>query len=594
MFRNCFLSEVRNILICVPSKRNTRPLSETHPELAKEAEGWDPSLVTAGSSSKSLSWKCAKGHIWNANIPRRAGKQSSGCPYCSNFKALSGFNDIATTNPEIAREADGWDPTEFVAGSNKKQKWKCSLGHNWNARPADRIGKNSKCPYCSNSKLLTGFNDLASEFPEIAKEADGWDPTQVISRTGKVFNWRCNEGHTWSNSPNARIRKESVSKCPYCSNHFAWAGFNDLATTHPEIAKEAYGWDPTKFIAGSAKKLEWKCTKGHIFVMSLNNKLSHDCSVCANRQINLGVNDLASQYPEIAKEAYEWDPRLVTFSNGTKKSWICSRNHIYKSSPKSRTGKYKTGCPYCSNNLVLPGFNDLKTRFPEIAEEANGWEPSQYIPGSHVKKSWKCKLGHTWLASLGSRTERRSGCPTCANKVILSGFNDLNSLHPSIASQADGWDPKIISAGSHKKLNWICEFGHKWTAVVVVRTQSNSGCPSCFGTGYDSNLNGWFYLIEQKELGFQQIGISNYPEKRLKTHGKRGWQLIELRGPMDGVLAREIETSVLRMLRKNGAQMIKGSDHQQFDGYSESWMKNSFDAISISSLIQLANEQADR
>jgi hypothetical protein len=31
-------------------------------------------------------------------------------------------------------------------------------------------------------------------------------------------------------------------------------GFNDLATTHPELAKEAFGWDPTKVSRGSAKK----------------------------------------------------------------------------------------------------------------------------------------------------------------------------------------------------------------------------------------------------------------------------------------------------------------------------------------------------
>jgi hypothetical protein len=28
-------------------------------------------------------------------------------------------------------------------------------------------------------------------------------------------------------------------------------GFNDIASTHPEIAKQAYGWNPKKVIAGS-------------------------------------------------------------------------------------------------------------------------------------------------------------------------------------------------------------------------------------------------------------------------------------------------------------------------------------------------------
>ena len=33
------------------------------------------------------------------------------------------------------------------------------------------------------------------------------------------------------------------------------AGKNDLVTTNPELAKQAYGWDPSKISAGSHKKL---------------------------------------------------------------------------------------------------------------------------------------------------------------------------------------------------------------------------------------------------------------------------------------------------------------------------------------------------
>ena len=59
---------------------------------------------------------------------------------------------------------------------------------------------------------------------------------------------------------------------------------------------------------------------------------------------------------------------------------------------------------------------------------------------------------------------------------------------------------------------------------------------------------------------------------------------------MDGELAREIETSVLRMLRASGAQMIKDSDYDQFDGYSESWSMASFNVKSIKELMRLTEE----
>ena len=35
---------------------------------------------------------------------------------------------IAETHPELAAQADGWDPTTLTAGSNKKRTWKICWG----------------------------------------------------------------------------------------------------------------------------------------------------------------------------------------------------------------------------------------------------------------------------------------------------------------------------------------------------------------------------------------------------------------------------------------------------------------------------------
>ena len=36
-------------------------------------------------------------------------------------KVLTGFNDLATTHPELAMQAEGWDPTKVIAGTHKTQ-----------------------------------------------------------------------------------------------------------------------------------------------------------------------------------------------------------------------------------------------------------------------------------------------------------------------------------------------------------------------------------------------------------------------------------------------------------------------------------------
>ena len=82
---------------------------------------------------------------------------------------ISAIKDLKTRFPEIAKEADGWNPYSYTYGSNIKLSWKCSKGHQWKTTPNKRTGGKTGCPYCSNQKVLQGFNDLKTKFPEIAE-----------------------------------------------------------------------------------------------------------------------------------------------------------------------------------------------------------------------------------------------------------------------------------------------------------------------------------------------------------------------------------------------------------------------------------------
>jgi hypothetical protein len=61
-------------------------------------------------------------------------------------------------------------------------------------------------------------------------------------------------------------------------------GTNDCATTHPHLAAEAFGWDPSTFFAGTGKKLWWKCLVcGHEWESTGTNRVSQQagCPACA-------------------------------------------------------------------------------------------------------------------------------------------------------------------------------------------------------------------------------------------------------------------------------------------------------------------------
>ena len=561
----------------------------THPDLVEQAVDWNPSEYLA-NSHKRQNWKCNQGHNWVASIAERA-LRGFGCPYCSGKRALPGFNDLATTHPELAKEADGWDPKSFRPGSNKKLKWKCSEEHRWEMAIVDRTGQNQGCPYCSGRRVLVGFNDLRTIAPHLAAEADGWDPTTVTKGSQKEFAWKCKLGHKWNTSVGSRT---SGRGCPVCSGNVVAVGVNDLKTVRPEIASEADGWDPTTVTEFSTFKGKWKCELGHQWEAQVSNRTAGltGCPICAGQELLVGFNDLATTHPELAKQADGWDPKFERASRHVKRNWHGPCGHRWGANVSARAYQGDS-CVYCSGKRVLPGFNDLKTVKPKIASEADGWDPTSVTSQSGKFMNWRCDKGHAYRAKIAQRVgndnKQGTSCPYCSGAKVLTGFNDLSTINPDLAAQAFGWDPSVYTKGSHARVKWICKEKHVWTSSIHDRN-SGSGCPSCAKGGFDPNQPGYLYLIDHFDLQMFQIGITNFPENRLGDHTRRGWEVIELRGPMDGHLTQQLETSSLRTLEKHGAILGHKASIEKFDGYSEAWTKKSLNVTSIKQILDWVYE----
>lgn len=562
-------------------------LATLHPKLAKEAHGWNPKMELP-RGKKKLEWQCPRGHIWRSSAYLRITRKST-CPICSGKKSLAGFNDLATTHPSIASEADGWDPTKVRPGNNNKVGWKCRKGHRWQMAIVDRTSGKQGCPVCAGRRVLRGFNDLATTHPEVAAEADGWDPSTVTKGSNKKLTWRCNNSHSWSATPGSRTRGRG---CPVCSGNVVQAGFNDLATKKPDLAKQAYRWDPRTVTEFSTKKVRWRCEKQHVWTAAVSNRSAGDtgCPFCAGQELLVGYNDLATTHPHLASQAHGWDPTVERASRHKKMQWLGGCGHTW-TAPISARAYGGFGCPFCSGKRVLAGFNDLVTTHPEVAAEADGWNPQTVTNGSGSRKQWKCSLGHRWKATVAMRvdrgTKRGTSCPYCAGNKVLVGFNDLATTHPDIASQAHEWDPRSVSQGAHARKKWQCSESHIWTAAVNVRV-SGTGCPTCARGGFDPNENGWLYFLEHEEWSLYQVGITNYPKDRLADHESLGWHVLELRGPMDGHTTRDLETAILQYVRQQGAVMANRTTLAKFDGWTEAWDKQSLPVSGLRALIDAA------
>ena len=533
-------------------------LATVDPGLASQAL-FDASVVSA-NSGKKLPWRCSKGHEWEAAVySRRAG---SGCPYCDGKRPIVGENDLSTTHPQLISEAL-FDPTTVTAGSEKKRSWKCPNGHEYETRVITRT-RGSGCPVCANSEIRQGINDLATLYPELAKEAL-FDATKVSSGTRRKLKWKCPQGHEYDCSVAARTGRGRG--CSFCVNQAVLPGFNDLATTHPELAAEAL-FDPHMITFGSDKPMFWRCPKGHEYKSSPARRRRGDgCHICSGRELAPGVNDLATTHPDIAVQAVVeegYDPTRVTKGHTTRMKWRCEFGHEWLATPNGRTSG-NTGCPVCAGQRTQAGFNDLATTDPEIACEAM-FDATAVSRGSAKKYLWQCKLGHEWKATPASRVNLKSGCPYCSGFYAWPGFNDLATTHPQLAREMavdKGYDPTSYSAGSGKKVLWRCAEGHEWKAVVGSRARSGNGCPICANLGFNISEPAWIYLMRHDSWNMLQVGITNEPTVRVVAHARNGWKPVDMRGPMDGVVAQDWELSILRMLRSKGIELApSGIDHQ--------------------------------
>jgi hypothetical protein len=576
-----------------------------------------PSMVTS-SSGKLVWWLGGCGHTWSARISQQT--RGGGCGVCRGYQIEIGVNDLASKRPDLAME---WHPIknlelkpeDFTTGSSRKVWWLGKCGHEWDSAIASRTSLNTGCPVCANKKVLAGFNDLATLMPEIAVL---WHPTKngsltpamVTVSSGKRIFWLGVCGHSWESAV------QNVSKgagCSVCRGFQIEIGFNDLASQLPELAAQ---WHPIRnrdltpqmVVAGSQKKVWWKCPKGddHEWSSSIGNRVKgKGCPFCSRREVLVGFNDLRTTDPDIAAG---WHPtkngvltaEMVTRGSGKRVWWKCPKgdDHEWATQVLSRTS-LRTGCPICSGYKVVLSTS-LTTTHPNIAAQWHptknlNLEPEQVSYGSSDRKVWWLGVcGHEWTDSINHRVRGR-GCPVCRGFQIEIGFNDLASQLPELAAQ---WHPirnrdltpQMVTVSSNRVVWWLGVCGHEWQTSVNGRKFGETGCPSCAEFGYVPSKDGWLYLIEHQELEMLQIGITNRPEGRLRKHKNSGWTELDIRGPMPGDLARNLERDGLAALTRRGAQLGQRNATLNFSGHTEAWPTRTLRLDNLAQLISWIHE----
>ena len=517
-------------------------------------------------------WICDKGHEWQASIIGR--KTGNNCPYCSNSSLKIGYNDLQTMNPNLAKE---WNyeknkikASEVLYGGNTKYWWICDKGHDYQMSIYKRKNGGS-CIYCNSSSFLSGYNDLQTMNPNLAKE---WNyeknkikASEVLYGGDTKYWWMCNEGHEWQTSITSR---KAGNNCPYCSRYqSAVTKEESFGSLYPELLKE---WnyiknkdvDPYKIRAGSSKKAWWICSKGHEYYSQIYHRSNGvNCPICyrenqtsfpeqavfyylkkvfvdcQNRHmiesveidifipsLKLGI-EYDGMYFHKGKKSEEKEQRKQKFLNdkGIKLIRIkeCDTDNLVENNIIYYCySNHHTNLKFAIENLVkiinnefnlnkkvfvdlvkdrtyiLESYmqnekeNSIMTKYPEIAKEWNYEKngeltPYDVMPNSTKKVWWIGNdCGHVWETTVQTRTSG-SNCPYCSpyqSKVCQN--NCLATLNPILSKE---WNyekngnltPYDVRPGSDKKVWWKCSnCGDEWLAIIKTRNKGlNSGCPKC-------------------------------------------------------------------------------------------------------------------
>lgn len=421
-----------------------------------------------------------------------------------------------------ANDKEGLNPAHLTSGSNKRANWKCSKGHTWKSSIHGRAIEGYGCPYCSNQKILPGYNDLATTHPELLRD---WDyqkntlkPSDVAAKSNRKIWWKCPKGHSYQSS---LAKKAEGQGCPYCSNKKVLRGYNDLATTHPALAAEWHPFKngslkPTDIVAGSAKKVWWRCPKGHdyqakVYARSVAHNGCAKCKVgnqtsfpeqaiyfyikqifpdAINRYRDIFENGMELDiYIPSKKVAIEYDgsfyhKRERSLKREKIKYNICRQHNIklIRICAKNNadlfnfTSDYTYIEPTLDNSDNTKGLDKIIRELLHMLESDFGLNPQ--------KKYIRYNSRFVRQISVNINIER-DRYKINAYRENATFNKSLAQVRPDLAEEWDyqknqGLTPEMFPIGSHEVVWWICKkCGTSYPKTIRARNRIKITCPHC-------------------------------------------------------------------------------------------------------------------
>lgn len=542
---------------CPECSSNKLTIKEMH-ELAKSRGGKCLSEKYIGNQNK-LKWKCSKGHEWEA-APHHIKNSGTWCPKCASPKKLS-----IKEMQELAKFRGGKCISKEYTNAHDKLKWQCSSGHEWEAAPLSIKYQGTWCPKCVGNQKYTikDMHELAKSRggEYLSKNYLGarenhkwrcklgheWEATPSNVKTKNSWCPKCSEG------TEERITRQFFEKL--FNNEFKKAyppwlispkgnkmhldGYNkELKLAFEQQGSQHYIYSQflhktkERFLRiqqhDKLKRIQCKQHGVHLMAVPYTVKVEGREKFIRSETKRLGIK--APMNPnkiDYSKFRYNTEDKLknmkeLAISRGgkllskkylnahTNLEWQCEKGHTWKANPnniknnaKGRGGLKGNWCPECSQRKKYT-IDEVK----EFAQTKGGECLSNTYKRAHGILKWRCENYHEFNASFSNVNIKNTWCPECKKEKYFKKFKDL-------AIDRGGKCISEIYNGAHSKLRWKCDKDHEWMATPNSINQG-SWCPECVGQHK--------YNISHMKALANSHGGECFSEKYLGAHIHLEWR----------------------------------------------------------------------
>jgi hypothetical protein len=222
------------------------------------------------SNTTPLEWQCSFGHIFQMSA--LSAKSARKCPKCRQeefWSCAEVLQKVTSLGGECLSEDD----------SNVILKFKCSMGHTWDA-PRARIMSGSWCKICARANSIGNRKYTLETFVEKAKTHGGRCLSQFYKNDkDHVLEWECVNGHRW------HAKGKTVLKGAWCKNCIRPAeratkfNYKDLQ----DYAMKREGICLSEDYNGYKELHLWRCKYGHEWQSTFANVVAGKwCKSCAS------------------------------------------------------------------------------------------------------------------------------------------------------------------------------------------------------------------------------------------------------------------------------------------------------------------------